>query len=595
MTIATRSWPGALAALLSVLCTPAFLHHPLAHGGPAALGAAPPAQIAAYEAEVRKTMLELQPFRQTTTAAIRGPAGRAGTATLVQLNPTINAWMLLTLEWEGAAAQTYHLENTAPEEQHLALDPGRPDGIVVSTDDRRFPCALWSSAPETQLEQARQTDLPYASLCNGRILLRNRVTGHRTALEQMTDLLRDGIPGGETIIGFVRQTLYRNAFLEQGLAPAPDTCPAPTADMPLPAEVNENYRDRAAVPEHLGIRLAERRDQLVLGCWYPVNGLPGIHLSAMQPGAVTPEILASYRDIVKPLDAVEASALVYLVAFDLERFDLGFELGTDHPRLDWSPRAQPGVRTPGLPGPDGIDRADPVVTMGMVSPVLSGRTVATFTGGFKRSHSAFRYGEFAQKHHGSHYGFISNGTIFSKLHPGLATLYVLDDGSVDITTWTDEDDRLLGNIRHARQNGVPIIRYDPASGTSTPGALVARWGPGNWSGSAEGKLRSLRAGACLQETPHARFLIYGYFSAATPSAMARVFQAYGCRDAMLLDMNALEHTYLALYRRDGKRVSVEHLIAGMTEVDKEEGGELVPRFIGFADNRDFFYVVPKDP
>ena len=44
--------------------------------------------------------------------------------------------------------------------------------------------------------------------------------------------------------------------------------------------------------------------------------------------------------------------------------------------------------------------------------------------------------------------------------------------------------------------------------------------------------------------------------------MTRVFQAYGCRYAMHLDMNALEHTYLALYpHRDG-RIVVQHLIEG---------------------------------
>ena len=49
--------------------------------------------------------------------------------------------------------------------------------------------------------------------------------------------------------------------------------------------------------------------------------------------------------------------------------------------------------------------------------------------------------------------------------------------------------------------------------------------------------------------------------------MARVFQAYGCRYAMLLDMNALEHTYLALYA-PGRQIAVQHLIRGMEEVDK---------------------------
>ena len=50
--------------------------------------------------------------------------------------------------------------------------------------------------------------------------------------------------------------------------------------------------------------------------------------------------------------------------------------------------------------------------------------------------------------------------------------------------------------------------------------------------------------------------------------MARVFQAYQCNYAMLLDMNALEHTYLAVYRRSGSEMSVDHLLKGMSELDK---------------------------
>lgn len=126
-----------------------------------------------------------------------------------------------------------------------------------------------------------------------------------------------------------------------------------------------------------------------------------------------------------------------------------------------------------------------------------------------------------------------------------------------------------------------------------PGPLVNRWGPGNWSGSVEGKLRSLRAGAGLQEHDGKRFLIYGYFSTATPSAMARVFQAYRCRYAMHLDMNALEHTYLAIYRRQGTDLSIQHLIRGMSVVDTRLAEQHVPRFLTAPDNRDFFYLMKR--
>ena len=126
-----------------------------------------------------------------------------------------------------------------------------------------------------------------------------------------------------------------------------------------------------------------------------------------------------------------------------------------------------------------------------------------------------------------------------------------------------------------------------------PGALVNIWGEGNWSGSANEDLRTVRAGLCLQEAGGRRFLVYAYFSSASPSAMARVFQAYRCRYAMHLDMNALEHTYLGLYAAEGGRRTVEHLIDGMDVLDRHSGDALAPRFLGFPDNRDFFYLVRR--
>jgi hypothetical protein len=249
-----------------------------------------------------------------------------------------------------------------------------------------------------------------------------------------------------------------------------------------------------------------------------------------------------------------------------------------------------------LPGPDGIGNAAPLARSGMVSPSLVSRTVATFAAGFKREHGAFRYGALAARNHGSHYGFVEEGVVFSTLQPGLATVYVLDDGAVNLSTWGNSDVAHIADIRYARQNGVPLIEAGSASaGGSIPGSLVRQWGAGNWSGSADERLRTLRAGLCLQQTATRRFLVYGYFSTATPSAMVRVFQAYGCRYALHLDMNALEHTYLALYTHTAGQVVVQHLIQGMAEVDRKGGSGVAPRFLAFPDDRDFFYLTRRGP
>ena len=183
----------------------------------------------------------------------------------------------------------------------------------------------------------------------------------------------------------------------------------------------------------------------------------------------------------------------------------------------------------------------------------------------------------------------------STLQPALATVLVGSDGNVDLITWRETDNARLADLRHARQNGLPIIDYDPVSNTSKVGSMVPRWGQGNWSGSVDERLRTVRAGLALQDNEDKRFLIYGYFSAATPSAMARVFTAYQCKYAMLLDINALEHTYLAVYRHQdtNNRMDVQHLIKGMDVLDKDTHNRFSMRFVEHGDNRDFFYLLRK--
>ena len=546
-----------------------------------------------YQAVEPKSILELQPFRRTTHIDIGGAAGPQSTVTLIDINPDINAWFVLLV---GGTA--YHLENPQPRVQRVSLEAGYPEGLRITAQGRTTDCPLWPPGQPAILEAARRSALPDAPICENRLYVRNVVPGTYTNLERITNVLRDHVWGGDKIVGFVRSTLFKDAFIEKGTAaptePRRDDDVSAGAGDPRPAVVGEEYLSSATRPEHLAIDAGPEGQYFQLGQWYAVRDSPGMFVSVMQPQAVPAEMLRSFTASVSPLDAVESDALDYFVAMDLSKFDLGFELGTDHPRVGWSERALPTVRDSRLPGPDGIGGVAPLVGNGIVSPTMAMRTAATFVAGFKREHGAFKYGPLAVQHYGSHYGFIEQGTIFSKLQPGLATLLVTEDGTVQMKTWTDADTASLRHIKHARQNGVPLIEVDGTSGVSRPGSLVNRWGPGNWSGSSEEQLRTLRAGACLQETAQARYLIYGYFSTATPSAMARVFQAYGCRYAMQLDMNALEHTYFALYTHRNGQFVVQHLIEGMAAVDRKGGDQLAPRFLSFPDDRDFFYLARKE-
>ena len=89
-------------------------------------------------------------------------------------------------------------------------------------------------------------------------------------------------------------------------------------------------------PIDLGIDLQDASpDGMLMGTWYAVKDNPGIYVSVVVPGGIAPEILRSYSNVVSGLDRVEAGELVYLVAFNLDRFDLKYALGTEHPKVNW--------------------------------------------------------------------------------------------------------------------------------------------------------------------------------------------------------------------------------------------------------------------
>ncbi len=593
--------PGRLRALLRLsLLTAGVLvaAGPLLDSGAArAQTAGPGVPAQARETDRPATVLDLQVFRTVGSVNVDLPDGTTAGLTLINLNPNVNQWYILQVKRNGTSGlEEYHLENPYPKEQRLVLDQKSPDNLLFSLAGEAYTCRPWSFSGDGELETARKSRQASAPLCDGKIYLRNPTRGHRTAIETVTDFLRDKLPGGESVVGFVKDTFFQDAYLENArIAEASAERPAASIpDVPAPATIDPLYANKLLGTPELGIEVEKSTAGMLAGRWYGVRDNPGIFVSLIQPGAVAPEILKSHANLVSRLDRVEAGALVYLVAYDLDRFDLGFAVGTDHPRVGWSERTLEQMRVAGLPGPDGIGTISPLVATGIVNPVEAARTVSTFTGGFKRSHGAFKYGDFASRSRGSHYGFIEKGAVLSTLQPGLATLLVEDDGAVEMKSWSEADNQRLGQISQARQNGVPLLEWDAASQKPVPGALVARWGAGNWSGSADTKLRTLRAGAAIQQTDSGRFLIYGYFSTATPSAMTRVFQAYNCRYAMHLDMNALEHTYLALYHREGSHLLVQHLIRGMDVLDKSDKGVYIPRFLGYSDNRDFFYVMRRE-
>ena len=545
------------------------------------------AQGATYRARRPKSIVDAQLYREAFSAPLTLRDGRRGTGSLIDLAPATHAWFLATWTQGDGTSRTWHVENPAGRTQRVAL---APDGLLLTRGEIPRWCDVW-----TDLESASRSGRLYAPICGGALAVRNGAIGHTTTLEWTADFLRDHVYFGEHLTTLVKRTLLADALrITSELSPS--AAPAgPRTLAPPPARVAPSAVGRRLEPVDLALPVDSPRPELPVGEWAPVHAVPGAWVSALQPRYLHPEVLAANAPFTHALDPVEGAALVYTVAVDLAAFDLGYELGTDHPRVGWSERAPARMRDPTLPGPDGFATVDPLARTGMINPALVPRLTAVFVGGFKRSHSAFKDGRLAGQNAASHAGFVQFGTELSHLQPGLATVLVDVDGRVDLKTWTEADDRDLWRIRHARQNGVPLVAPDPDTGQVRPGELVGDWTGGNWSGSADGgRLRSVRSGLCLVESDHRRFLLYSYFSSATPSAMAHVFSAYGCRYGMLLDMNALEHTYLAFHVREGGELALRHLVAGMEEVDVTVRRKTWPRFVGYADNRDFFYLLRKE-
>ncbi len=543
------------------------------------------------------TVVAIQPFQRTTTVTLTDQTR----LWLIDLNPNVGRRYLLVRQRSGRSDQNFvDIENPI-REQSVTLSEG---GVVVTHGETRVTCAFRTVDGRDLFAPMGQPITPF---CEGRLLVRSQQGGYRTTEEAAVSLLRSMGGVGESLINIYKTTVGQDANLERaGSTQArPSERPAETDQtVALPRQAPVNPADANTVfPNHrLSIQVARPATRMTLrpGQWYPVAAQTGVAISLIAPRHIDATIMQRNTNLVHPLDEVESDALVYLMAFDVAAYTLDYRVGTDHPGVEWSSRPSLPHNNPN--GPDGFDNLRPLARVGMVPPHERPRLAAVFVGGFKRDHGAFRYGRLAGVNQGSHYGFVENGVVLSRLQPGLSTLIGRTDGTIELRTWTEQDAATMNTVLFARQNGMPLVETD-ANGNTVPGSTVRSWGVGNWSGALvisrdpngreqrSADLRSLRSGICMQTHAGRTWMIYGYFTAATPSAMARVFQAYGCSHAMLLDMNAPELTYAALYGNgDNGALRVEHLNNAMLDTEPGRGRY---RFISANDNRDFFAVLRR--
>ncbi len=500
-------------------------------------------------------IIDMQPYRAEVKSTEGGAMFR-----LINLQPNVGIWYVLERR-TAAGVETAHLEVVRPRDTKLDLQGSKLIATVASATTQ---CPIATGNDEPLFAAG---DQPFSPVCGAGVFLRRRHAGKRSITEAATDLLRS-TSGGEAVINFYKNNLMdtaESAPLSSRSDPLPPPRPgAPATDVPTPADLTATYH-RQAMPllNQFGIPIAPH-GRPVIGSWVAAEGIPGVFMSTITGDAAWPGAPGS----------VDAQNMIYLMAIDLTNTAVRFHVGTLHPGLAWSSR--PKVMHDTSLGPDGIDSAEPLVRLGMVPPWQKDNLLAVFAGGFKREHGAFKGGVWSQREGGTHYGFVENGVVLSTLQPDLITFYGLTDGTIGMKTWTKEDDAKLGShIVFARQNGLSVLEH----GVAGPDVDNPN---GNWSGSNEGHLLTLRAGICLARGADRTFLIYGIFTSGVPATMARVFSAYGCDAAMHLDMNALLLTYAAVYRHEGGQMTAFTLHKGMDQHGM--------RFVDSPDSRDFFSI-----
>jgi hypothetical protein len=496
------------------------------------------------------------------SGAVRSKATTADGAQieLINLNPSIGRWLLLSLSTGDGSSRWSHLDlgqeggsqATLTQDGNLRVEPRSGKPVICPLD-----------TPGARAPYAKKYGEPFTSVCSGAIFVRSTpAKGYKSNLESVTDWLREQGPMGETLITW-RKDLFPSHGDEAKTGEGAGS--AGSSDGPANAAVSKGAPANLSTA-NLGVKTASR--SLATGTWLPVVGAPGVWTSISAP-SFSPSIFS---------DHPASSSLAYFMAIETSTIDPRYSVGVDHPAVGWSTRA-PSPHEGG--GPDGFGTIAPLQRVGMVPPWAINQLVAVITGGFKREHSAFKGGTLSARNHGSHYGFAEAGVSLSRINPGISTFFQRVGEAPQIKIWSAEDEaRGTDKLIFARQNGLPLVE------NGKPGSNLAIDHAGNWSGNQDGNPNTMRSSLCMATHGSKKYMIYGVFSNAVPKDMAQLLVAYNCKDAMQLDMNAPALSYAAVVAKDDKGVLRYMPLIGSMD-DKNFGG--TGRFTNTPDTRDFIY------
>lgn len=492
---------------------------------------------------------------------------------LIDWNSNISRFYTLLYKFQGKWLDAT-LENPISDYTELVqLSNGE---IIIKSLHEQYRCNLIGKEVVSLLKE--QPKAPFTSICGGAMWMKVTFGAYKSNVESVTDLLRTTGGAGEGVINVYKSFFGQNGEDAQLLGTSLDRG---TNSLVL-KNSQEPKKIKINVP-NLGISISEDGKQkvdksLFSGKWYKSfhDKYDSRWTSALYP---------SHYEI----SGVGSDKLVYLMAFDLDKdFLMNYGTGVDHPNLKWSGRPKVDKNSS---GPDGFSDDSIVKRSTMVAPWLSTRSIAVFSGGFKREHSAFRVGERSIKNGGYHYGFSEGGVVRSKIHDGLATIWRSKNGEIKLGKWNERLGEEQSEYGFIRQNGLLLVE------NNSPTENVKNMLSGNWSGNAQGDIATMRSAFCLAtNNQNKKIGVYAVFSLATPELMAHTLSAIGCKEALQLDMNSPQLTYGAFIygtnyvygEKPGKQVLYEPLMLSMVEQASDWG-----RFVSKADSRDFFVIYKK--
>lgn len=484
---------------------------------------------------------------------------------LTSLNKYINKWFVLTIN--GKKNLDLHIQNRFPKTP-LTLTQ---TGISFFTEDkeyRPYHCNLWDKRSLAKLErQVKNFAETYLPICEGRLYVRMQRPANTqlSFTESATKLLRK-TEIGESFINtfkpYIVSMMSESPSEGENIQDVRASKESDQVDAPKKPRMKQKNDMRFDNEHFVGIELEPAQKYLEYGRWYETRMHAGIFVSIFKPALIHPEVIRMDRHKANPISADEKKMRVYMTAYDLDMYAPEYTIGTEEPKI-----SNPMLK-------------DKLVPIGSIPPYDLSQSVGVFIGGFKTKHSKINHGPYK----GKTYGFIEKGVELAKMSSGLATAYLKHDGSFHIEKWPESKDvqsNLSKELVAARQNGVMLID------NYRIGRFVNNWGHGNWSGSAERSLKTMRSGICIQEKGEKRFLLFMAFTAATPSTMAQTMQAFSCKTAMHLDMNAYMYMHNAIYTYEPQKgYEVQYLNQHM----KYPKTIKRHRYIMDNNRRDFFYL-----